>query len=249
MQYPVNEAITESFSQKCDVRIIWGGDNTVEAIRAIKCLPHCKDVVFPDRYSIGLINGKSLSEASDEETRALAEKFYNDTYLMDQNACSSPQMIFWQNADEEVKQKFWEAVECYAVDHYVLPASLVTDKYVRLCSDILKGCVTQTGGFKGVITVVTPENLPDNITSLRGKGGYFYQYDIGMVEEVAPYISERFQALLYYGYQAEELTKKLSSACLRGITRITPFGTAMDIDIIWDGYDLVFELSRTLDAQ
>jgi len=249
VQYPINELITASFSLASDVRIIWGGDQTVEAIRAAKCPPHCKDVVFPDRYSIGIINGKDMDRISDEEMQKLAAGLYNDTYLMDQNACSSPQLLFWQYTDESVKQRFWNAVERYAADHYELPPSLVTDKYVQLCSDILKGNVSQPIEFKGFLTVVTLASLPDDSTLLRGKGGYFYQYDIESVKEIVPCVSEKFQTLLYFGYQAKELADALFSARLRGISRIAPFGTAMDIDIIWDGYDLVFELSRTLDVQ
>jgi hypothetical protein len=33
---------------------------------------------------------------------------------------------------------------------------------------------------------------------------------------------------------------------LRGIDRIVPMGSAMDIGLIWDGYDLINVLSRVV---
>ena len=36
---------------------------------------------------------------------------------------------------------------------------------------------------------------------------------------------------------------------LRGIDRIVPVGRAMDIGIIWDGYDIISMLSRIVQAE
>ena len=33
---------------------------------------------------------------------------------------------------------------------------------------------------------------------------------------------------------------------LRGLDRIVPIGKSMDMDIIWDGYDVINQLSRQL---
>ena len=40
----------------------------------------------------------------------LCDKFFNDTFLVDQNACSSPGLIFWVGADktrDAAKHLFW----------------------------------------------------------------------------------------------------------------------------------------------
>ena len=93
--YPIDEEITAAFCAQADARMIWGGDRTVASVRRLPVKPRCIDVVFPDRYSACLLNGEALQKLDGEELGRLAERFYNDTYLMDQNACSSPQLIFW----------------------------------------------------------------------------------------------------------------------------------------------------------
>ena len=51
----------------------------------------------------------------DVEIKKLAEAFYNDTYLFDQNACSAPHTIFWLKSDnlDAAKKRFWTAVHEY----------------------------------------------------------------------------------------------------------------------------------------
>ena len=82
---------------KADARMIWGGDKTIESIRSLKTKPRCVDITFADRYSICIINAEKILSLDEEKLSRLAESFYNDTFLMDQNACSSPQMIYWLN--------------------------------------------------------------------------------------------------------------------------------------------------------
>lgn len=47
---------------------------------------------------------------------------------------------------------------------------------------------------------------------------------------------------------ANALREELIAANIRGIDRIVPVGKAMDIDVIWDGHDLVGELSRIVNV-
>ena len=39
---------------------------------------------------------------------SLIKNFYNDTLLLDQNACSSPKIIFWMNENKKKKDLFWK---------------------------------------------------------------------------------------------------------------------------------------------
>ena len=76
--------------------------------------PRCIDIAFADRYSVCIINGQAILNADDPSIKRLAESFYNDTYLVDQNACSSPQLILWINDKDDARKRFWEAVYDYA---------------------------------------------------------------------------------------------------------------------------------------
>ncbi|MDR0350503.1 MAG: hypothetical protein LBH64_03005, partial [Coriobacteriales bacterium] len=103
VRYPSTSEATEAFSEVADARLLWGGDATVARIGALARSPRCKDVVFADRYSIAVLDGAAVLRADEEEIRRLAQGFYNDSYLMDQNACSSPHLLFWYGGGEEAQ--------------------------------------------------------------------------------------------------------------------------------------------------
>jgi len=64
----------------------------------------------------------------------LVNEFYNDTYFFDQNACSSPHIIFWFGSDKlDSKNKFWDLMDKCVKKKYKMRNISAIDKYVRLC--------------------------------------------------------------------------------------------------------------------
>ena len=58
-----------------------------------------------------LINSDKLLRLNNYDAKQLAEKFYNDTYLVDQNACSSPHLIIWFGKSmKKARTKFWNCL-------------------------------------------------------------------------------------------------------------------------------------------
>lgn len=250
VSYPANNAITSSFSQVADARVLWGGDETVAAIRALPCKPRCVDVVFPDRYSIAVLDTMALRKCDEAALAKLAVQFYNDTYLMDQNACSSARLVLWLNGDDrESIERFWQALKDHAELAYNLQGAVVIDKYVQLCEDAIDGRACEKTAFDPVLSRVHLSELPDDVGSLRGKGGYFYECAIEAFEDVVDLLDEKCQTVTYFGIDAKVLRRAVVFHGARGVDRIVPVGSAMDIDIVWDGYDLVSMLSRTVDAR
>ena len=88
--------ITKDYSIKSDVRIIWGGDNTIKTVKQFDTTLKNLDIVFFDRTSIAVLNISENIFKNKINFDRLAQNFYNDTFLMDQNACSSPHLIIWQ---------------------------------------------------------------------------------------------------------------------------------------------------------
>lgn len=249
VSYPSNSEATEKLSAIVDVRVIWGGDQTIESVRACKSKPRSKDIVFSDRYSFAMFDGGEIEDASSDELNKIASGFYNDTYLMDQNACSSPHLIVWLNATQSAKNRFWGAVRAIAEREYLLQPAVVMDKYVKLCEDCIDGAIKGKTEFDGLLSVVDLDSVPESIEETRGKGGYFYQIDNISLCDLAVGITERTQTLVYAGLDPERLKKEIMRSGLLGIDRIVPVGSAMDIDVIWDGYDLVSEMSRIIDVR
>ncbi len=249
VRYPADNELTEKFSLMADARVIWGGDATVTNIRQCVCTPKCIDLVFADRYSFCIINGKAVEETSDELMKKLAENFYNDTFLMDQNACSSPQMLFWEDATEEAKERFWKAIYDFAKSRYNLQAASCVDKYTKMCQDAVgKPEVEKEIRIENLIYRTVLKKIPEDIANFRGNSGYFYECDLKNRDELIGVITEKIQTITYFGIEPKELQKWVINNHMRGIDRIVPVGKALDIDVIWDGYDIIGMLSRVIET-
>ncbi len=106
LKYGREKDVNDLFSSIADTRIIWGGDATVEEIRKSPLGARAGEVTFADRFSIAVVDSNAYMKMDDKDR--VAEDFYNDTYLTDQNACTSPRLVAWMgNRREEAKDEFW----------------------------------------------------------------------------------------------------------------------------------------------
>lgn len=248
VRYPRTDVETTSaYSAQSDCRMLWGGDRTIASIKSMPTHPRCVDIAFADRYSVGLIDGSAIRAADDATLMRLAQDFYNDTYLMDQNACSSPQVVLWENDDAQARSRFWTAVEDVSAKKYVLQDAVAVDKYTALCEAAIGNQELQDVSRRGnLLYRLELKSLGADMTTRRGKAGFFYEYALLSRQDLFDVVTERFQTVTYFGIDAGELRNQIRKAHLRGIDRVVPFGKAMDIGAIWDGYDLIRTLSRII---
>ncbi len=245
VRYPRDNTITAAFCAGADVRMIWGGDATITTLRSLPTPPRCVDITFADRYSVALLDGKAVGEADAEQILRLAENFYNDTYLMDQNACSSPQLILWQHDDAATRERFWDAVAECAEKKYELQDAVAVDKYTALCADAVSNRNAVKVRRRGnLLYRVELERLTSDVVACRGHGGFFYEYALRDWHELFAVVTEKFQTITCFGVDAQALRDAIVAAGLRGIDRIVPVGKAMDIGVVWDGHELIREASR-----
>lgn len=254
VRYPrTDNEKTAAYCRMADCRMIWGGDRTIAAIKALPTMPRCVDICFADRYSVALINAEAVMAADETQMARLAEGFYNDTYLMDQNACSSPQVILWESVKsgslevEDAKGKFWSSVEGVAKKKYVLQDAVAVDKYTLLCEESASNeCIQSVVRNGNLLYRVELESLPPDLVAHRGKVGFFLEYALKSRDEFFRVVTEKFQTIVQFGVDVDALRRQIVANHLRGIDRIVPIGQAMDIGIVWDGFDLIRNLSRVI---
>ena len=251
IRYEQNDEITGAYSANCNARIIWGGDATIKNIRKLAVSERCVDIAFSDRYSLCVIDAPSVIKLDESELIKLSERFYNDTYLMDQNACSSPHLIVWQGSEKEVaKERLWTAIYHIVSEKYKLAAVSAVDKYTILCQNAIEFSnnisLKKHGNY---VYRVSLDKVPDNIDSFRGKFGYFYEYDTNDINSITNIVNTKYQTLTYYGIDKSKLLDFVVKNRLTGIDRIVPIGKALDMDVIWDGYDIVRSLSRIIEVK
>lgn len=234
------------FSSICNVRVIWGGDATIQTIRQNAIPARSFDVCFADRYSIAAIQSDAIMAASDAEMKKLAEAFYNDTYLFDQNACSAPHTVFWSRTAnlEAAKNRFWSAVHEYVAQKYELQAVMSVDKLTAFyrqaaCMDVRKQEMPDN-----VVVRSELAELPKNIEDFRCACGYFSEYTVDSLDEIAPIVSIKYQSLGYFGFTREELVDFVVRNRFQGLDRVVPIGETTAFSLTWDGYNLIEMFSR-----
>jgi hypothetical protein len=232
-----------------DVRVIWGGDDTIKQIRENPLPARSFDITFADRYSLCAINADQFVDADDQ--KAIVSGFYDDTYLSDQNACTSPHLIIWTGKKENVvtaQSSFWHHLHTLAQENYQIEPALAVDKITDFFN---QAC--QMDGVKRVkvkdnlLWRVSLSHLTYDIDLFHSKAGYFAEYHADSLEEVAIIVNRKYQTLAYFGFSKDELTNFIIHSKPSGIDRMVPIGRTMDFSIIWDGYNLIDSLSRKIE--
>ena len=248
IEYNNDMKITERISAMSDARVLWGSDNTINNLRKIKIQERCVDITFPDRYSICAINIDKISKLSKREIKIIAKKFYYDGYTMNQAACNSPHHIFWVgNKNKNIQNFFWSELGKIVDNKFLFDNKHISDKYLNLIENIvMEKKVKKIKFIKNKLYVLNSESYNNNIENIRGKNGTFFEKNISDIKKLKNFITKKCQTLSYYGFTKGELERFLLNNNLQGIDRVVPIGNAIDIGLIWDGYDVVNTLSRVI---
>lgn len=246
IRYPHNDEITKSFSNICDVRIIWGGDNTINTIRKIPLLPRSIELTFADRHSLALIQAEKFLEMNPAE---VAKKFYLDTYDIDQNACSSPRAVIWLGDKvEDAKKIFWAAVENLVRSKYEMYPIQAIDKYSAACMFAMENFDVKILPGDNFIMRLEVEKLSGDLMKNKPGGGFFVEYVAKNYAEVLPLLNKQCQTVAVLGIEPKDFRAWIISQGVRGVDRVVNFGETMTLAYMWDGFDLIREMSRFIEA-
>jgi hypothetical protein len=253
VRYERNKEINDTLSQLCDTRVIWGGDATIAELRKSPLSPRATEITFADRYSLAVIDSDEYM-ASENKDR-IASDFFNDTYLTDQNACTSPRVVVWVgNRHVEAKNIFWDKLHSLVEEKYSFQPVMAVDK---LTQEYLAATAADEIGYicfnkkddnnntDNLIVRVKVEKLTPKLMDYRGNCGFFYEYDCKDILELRDFCDDTHcQTIGVLGNK--EILRPLVSSGIKGVDRIAAIGHTMDFDLNWDGYNLVERLTRTV---
>ena len=249
VKYNRESNATAFFSKICDIRIIWGGDQTIDDIRKFPISPKSTEITFSDRYSIAIINADFYLKINDKSKVAL--DFYNDTFLFDQNACTSPQTIYWKGSIDEIKDAqdiFWKNLHLILAEkkYELQPISSVDKLTMFYTQAISYGDIEIEPRMSNLIWRIKNNSIHRDIDLYKCNSGYFNEVVISSLDEIRQVISRKYQTIGYLGFPKDELQIWIKNNKLLGVDRVVPLGRTMDFSLIWDGYDLVNILSRKI---
>ncbi|TMR04781.1 gamma-glutamyl phosphate reductase [Nonomuraea turkmeniaca] len=241
------EEVTAALSAACDLRVVWGGDRTVQDVRRHPLPPHARDLAFPDRSSFAVIRAAAWLCAPRAARATVAEGFVNDTYWFDQAACSSPRTVFWVGAEGDC-----DAARADFVDHvsrvvaargWGVDAAMAVEKRVATYGLAAEGAAESVefcGNALANVTLATAAHAPRRWLG----AGTFAHARLGEPAELAGLVERRDQTMTHFGFGRPELEELAKALAGRGVDRMVPVGSALSFHRVWDGVDLPAEFAR-----
>lgn len=238
--YPRDDSLSADISLLADARVIWGGDDSVNAIRRLPCKPRCRDIAFADRYSAALINGDQLAPSS---IQPLAEALWRDTKPYAQMACSSPRVLFWLG-DPALQPALM--AELQAMAGQSIPAIQQATEHLLLAQRLQAMGLSVQAPSLGAVSSVPMVQWDAACLDWHSGQHLFYILPLTSLEQLETTLDEKCQTLSYWGMDKGALLRFFRDSSITGVDRIVPIGQALDFSPVWDGYLLFEALSNTI---
>jgi len=252
LSYDHDDDVTGALSQACDLRVVWGGDRSVEAIRSFPLSPLARDLAFPDRSSFAAIDVSGWKAASAQARRAAAAGFVDDLFWFDQAACASPRDLIWVGdaADAENQRASFTALVVATIHErgWRVDPSMAVEKRVATYALAASGAASRVRFHGNELADVELTDLSALQREWLG-AGVVCHITVASLDELIPWLRRKDQTMSHFGFATEALRTFVETAGGRGIDRIVPFGQALRFSSTWDGMDLTREFTRLTTVQ
>lgn len=252
LRYGHEAATTTQISREADVRVIWGGDQAIEQIRSSPLPAHATEMTFADRASMAAIGIEAYLQAPSVVASELAVKFFNDTYWFDQLGCSSPRIVLFVgdcSAAERAAKRFFDELGAVVRSRvFANPVGVVLEKFTHTCRAAIDGFISGVERYGNEVWVLPIRDVARLQRDTCG-GGIFYRGSVPSLMALVEHVCRRDQTLTHFGLSESELWDFVRAANGRGFDRVVPVGEALAFDPIWDGFDLMSELTRRVSVK
>ena len=247
IHYPSTSEFGALISKCSDARVVWGGDAKVAVFAPLPLRNGGKSIWFGDRSSFSVLKGAALQELDDEGRSALAHRLFNDIFVFDQMACSSPHVLYVVGDENTTHHSAVEPL-LRSLAHLATASGRASaaGHFMR------KMVAAQRAAATGAASAIEWRDV--SLTSVvssasggpRGRigGGFLWVVYISSIGDLSALASERDQTVTHFGFEPGEIGDLAEIVARSGISRFAPVGSALDFDFVWDGYDIPFELTR-----
>ncbi len=247
VSYDRDDEVTAALSRAADIRVIWGGDDSVAALRAFPTGPATHDVIFPDRFSATVVSASSWLEASPSDRAAAADALHSDLTWYDQAACSSPLTLFWIGdpaTTDRAARSLAEALDELAGREPPMSPAMQIERRVRIYGLAIEGRLAKARFDR--MPVMLELSPTTGVLDRWSGAAVLAAVRLDRLEDLPPRLGRRVQTLTHFGLGPDGPQRLAGLVGPRGVDRVVPIGQALMFDPVWDGYDLLRELSRVI---
>lgn len=242
--YAHNSTTTRYLSCNTDCRVIWGGDETIATISGVEQRPTATELKFANKYSIAVVNAKTLLTLDQETLNTLVHDYVNDAYWFGQMGCSSPRTLVWVGEHNDAIERFWVLVDKNIVSfEHDLDMPEFINKVVAAQLIATQQHCHIVPGPTNLVTRIRFPSLDNHPFEAHCGGGLFFEVYVTDLTKINTIFSRNIQTVAHYGFSKKSLLKWILNSSVAP-DRFVPIGKALDFDVVWDGYDLLESFTR-----
>lgn len=232
----------EEMSKEADVRIAWGGRESVETVSAYPAKYDAETVIFGPKLSFSVIAKEELS--SIQEARKLARKVSVDVSVFDQTGCASPHNLFIEEGGVVSPEQFTDLLgDSMEKTELQIPKPLMSAEQVSQIHSI-RGVYDFKGEVKGS-EKMSWTLLLDELDEID-KPVYsrvLFIHKVKSIFDTLKHIDENVQTI---GIAApvEKALEYSTQATRKGVMRLPLIGRMLNFEMPWDGVFLIDRLVK-----
>ena len=235
---PQNELDLVLWSQIANVRVAWGGNNSIQHYASIKTSVDCRDVFFSYFDSIAIIDCNSINNIDE-----LAVSFCQCAYSFKQASCSSPRFVYFIHRKDLIIEDFWNKVAEIVKEKWNFSPMDMIDKYYYLCKYLSK-YQAQVKTYDNFVYTIEGKVQDINMEPPLGWGTYI-TINVDTISDCFRG-HEQLQTISYYGLDKHEILVELINSKNTSVTRIVPFNKVLEFNHLVDGVDIIERLTRQI---
>lgn len=232
----------EEMSKEADVRIAWGGRESVETVSAYPARYDAETVIFGPKLSYSVIAKEELSSV--QEVKKLARKISVDVSVFDQTGCASPHNLYIEEGGVVSPEDFCEMLgDSMIKTELQIPKPLMSPEQVSQIHSI-RGVYDFKGTVKGSETMswtILLDDLDEIDKPVYSR--VLFVHKVKSIMDSLKYIDENTQTI---GIAApiEKALKFATAATRKGVMRLPLIGRMLNFEMPWDGIILFDRLVK-----
>lgn len=228
-----NERISREFSLAADCRVVYGGDEAIEAVSRLPHQAHADTLIFGPKYSFSVFDKEAIVSG---EFSSMLIGLAHDIVIYNQAACSSPHTIFFekslfsihdiaeklQNAFLSVPQRMFTPLDIGVA----LSVIQTRARYLLDCSrDILL-----SDDLRWTICINDSLSLEEPI-----QGRCVFMKEVTDIDQILPLITRKVQTVALGMLDQGRKERYVRELAYRGVDRVMKPGTMHEYTQPWDG--------------
>jgi hypothetical protein len=235
-----NDYCNDQLAHDCDVRVVWGGDDTVTAIRQSTLRPHGRELAFHDRKSIAVIDAQVFMAMADDSA-GIAQRLLTDVTWMEQASCTSVRGIVWLGAVAAVQRAVSEFERHGAATQW--SSSDTIDRLIVAQQQVAQQRgASDTGG--GLVNVKCLFNDFNHLVEQCNTPGVVFHTHQTALSPVTLSMTPTLQTVVKLLDPADSAQLWTMVQQDRLCDRVVSPGKSMEFSWTWDGYNLVTHLTH-----